>query len=286
MHRIEYYDNYRHYLKDYYEDRKARFPYFSYRYFCQKAKIKSPSLFKDVVEGKRNLTPRTIEAFCKGMSLTERDSRFFTALVGFNQAKTSKEKQQYLETMRELRQRINQEVVPIDKYEYYSKWYHVVIRELACCIDWNENHEVLAKAVRPPITVRQARESIQFLLDSGFLIRTSEGSYRQSNPAITSGTEVTSFAVRKFNQLMANRGAEAVDTMTPDERDIRSMVIGISPRSYKLIKDEMREFLDRIVRIVHDDKSAQIVYNMNIQLFPLSSSPKNQKDRNDSEIQE
>ncbi|NLD99936.1 MAG: TIGR02147 family protein, partial [Fibrobacter sp.] len=56
MKRIENYSDYREFLRDFYQDRKKRLPIFSYRYFCIKAGIKSPTLFKEIVDGSRNLT--------------------------------------------------------------------------------------------------------------------------------------------------------------------------------------------------------------------------------------
>jgi hypothetical protein len=37
----------------------------------------------------------------------------------------------------------------------------------------------------------------------------------------------------------------------------------------------MQEFISRVVRIVDDDKNADQVYNVNIHLFPMSASIKN-----------
>jgi uncharacterized protein (TIGR02147 family) len=49
------------------------------------------------------------------------------------------------------------------------------------------------------------------------------------------------------------------------------MVIGISPDSYSLIKEEIREFMDRVAKIVDNDAKSETVYNLGIQLFPLSN---------------
>jgi uncharacterized protein (TIGR02147 family) len=270
LQRIDFYDNYREYLRDYYEDCKKKQPYFSYRYFCRKAGLTSPSHLKEVIQGKRKLTSKNIEAFAKGLGLNETDAGFFRALVHFNQSSSSTEKRQYLDQMRGLRRRVSQTTVPIDRYEYYTTWYHVVLRELACLTNWKDDYRLLARLVNPSITAAQAREGIKFLLDTGFLRKNETGDYEQSAPAITSGSEVIAAGVRSFNRLMANRGAEAIDQFSPTERDIQSLVVGISAESYRLIKMEMQEFLSRIVRIVDDDKKADQVFNLNIQFFPLS----------------
>lgn len=271
MERLETYTDYRQFLRDFYEDRKKRLPIFSYRYFCIKSGLKSPTLFKEVVDGTRNLTSKTIPAFIKGLNLTPVDAQYFIALVHFNQSKSVEEKTQYLEQMRSLKRKITQEVVPIDQYEFYSLWYYPVLRELACIIPWNGDYGKLAKALNPPIKLSEARNGIKFLINKGFLSQSIDGKYIQTKPAITSGAEVTSLGVRAFNETMAKKGAEAINEFSPAIRDIRTLVMGISPKSYPLIKEEIREFINRVVRIVDDDSQSDRVYNLSVQLFPLSN---------------
>lgn len=271
MQRIETYTDYRQYLRDFYEDRKKRLSIFSYRYFCIKAGIKSPTLFKEVVDGTRNLTSKTIPAFIKGLGLGPMEAQYFIALVHFNQSKSLEEKTQYLEQMKNLKRKIPQQLVPIDQYEFYSQWYYPLLRELACIFPWDGDYAKLAKAVNPPIKKSEAQKGIKFLIDKGFLHRSPDGKYLQTKPAITSGAEVTSIGIRRFNEMMAKRGVEAINDFSPDIRDIRTLVIGISPQSYSLIKEEIRTFIDRVIRIVDDDSLSDRVYNLGIQLFPLSN---------------
>jgi uncharacterized protein (TIGR02147 family) len=271
MERLETYTDYRHYLKDYYEDRKKRIPVFSYRYFCLKAGIKSPTLFKEIVAGQRNLTSQTIPKFIKALDLGQIDAQYFIALVRFNQSKSMAEKTHFLEQMNALKRKVPREVVPIDHYAFYSRWYLLVLRELACIYPWNGDFGVLAKAVNPPIKKSEAQEGIRFLLQKGFLKVNDRGDYVQTKRAITSGSEVTSIGIRAFNERMARRGAEAVNEFPQALRDVRTMVVGISEESYPLIKHEIREFMDRVARIVDGDPKSDRVYNLGVQLFPLSS---------------
>jgi uncharacterized protein (TIGR02147 family) len=269
MQRIEFYDDFRGYLHDFYEDKKRRFPHFSYRYFCRKAGLKSPSHLIEIIGGRRKLTSKMLDSFIKGLGLTESDARYFTTLVNFNQSKNSTEKQQLLEQMRGLKRKVKQALVSTDYYEYYSKWYNIIIRELACLIKWNDDYELLAKSVVPPIKKNEARESVEFLLSAGFL-RKDGGRYVQTEPAITSGSEVCSLGIRSYNLFMAERAQKALEEFPTTERDIQSLTIGISRESFRLIKQEMQEFLSRVVRIVDDDKNADQVYNVNVHLFPMS----------------
>jgi uncharacterized protein (TIGR02147 family) len=272
MERIEFYTDYRKFLKDFYLEQKKLRPYFSYRYFCQKSGISSPGLFKEVVAGKRNLTDRTLASFIKGMGMTESDASYFRILVRFNQTEIEQEKIQALEQLRGLRRKVNQETVPLDLYEYYTTWYFPIIRELACVLDWKDDFSLLSRAVCPPIKKSEAKNALSFLLEKGFLKVNGEGRYRQVHPAITTGSEVSSLAIRAFNEIMAKKGFESVRQVPPKERDVRTVIAGVSRKSYGLIKDEIREFISRVVRVVDDDKESDRVYALNVQFFPLSKT--------------
>lgn len=273
MKRIEFYNDYREYLREYYAEQKTRFPHFSYRYFCNKSGITSPALFKEVVEGRRNLTERTTESFIKGLGLSEVDANYFRTLVHYNQTDNEQEKTLILERLRGLRRKVKQQLIPKNLYRYYSNWYYPAIRELACIIDWKDDFTFLADLLEPPISEQQAREALSYLSENGFIHKTIDGRYEQSDPAITTGSEVISDAIRKFNETLAHKGAESVENFPPTERDVRAIVAGISRKSYLLIKEEIRDFFSRTIRIVDDDKDADRVYSLNVQLFPLSKKP-------------
>jgi uncharacterized protein (TIGR02147 family) len=271
MERIENYTDYRKFLQDYYQDQKKKFKFFSYRYFCKKSGVTSHSLLRSVMQGKRNLTETTLAACIKGMGLTELDARYFRNLVLFNQSKTDAEKNRHLLELRNLRRKVDQKLIPIDRYDYYLNWYNIAIRELACLMDWGDDYARLANALNPPITKSQARKSVELLLKLGLLIKQPDGKFRQADPAITTGPEVLSVAIREVNRQMSELGVSAIQRTPPNERDVSSLVVGVSKNSYSLIKQEIQEFKNRVVRIVDDDPKSDSVFNLNVQLFPLST---------------
>lgn len=269
MQRIEFHTDYRQFLKEYYDDRKLRSKTFSYRQFCLKAGIRSPSLFLEVVEGRRNLTEASILQFIKGLGLTESDAHYFTALVHYNQANTAKTKQRWFEELRGMRRRVQARLIPLDQHEYYSRWYLPVLRELACRIDWKDDFSRLARSVRPALTTRQAKEAIG-LLERLQLIRRQGNAWIQPDSALTTGAEVDSLLVRSCNRQFADLAAEAIDAVPPSRRDASSMVVGISLEGFRRIKEEIRHFKERIARIAEDDAQADRVYALNLQLIPHS----------------
>jgi uncharacterized protein (TIGR02147 family) len=254
---------------DFYKETKRVQPLFSYRIFCRKSGLKSPSIYREVMNGKRNLTPSTIVAFTKGLGLAEHDARFFETLVLFNQAKTEETQKKYLAILRGLRYRKPQKLIPVHLYEFYEKWYNPIVRELAVAINWKADYSILAKSVVPSIKASEARASVEMMVRLGFLRKNSDGSYQQVDPDITTGPEVTSLAVRQMNREFARLGIEALDRFPPSQRDISSLVMGMPFEKLPQIKMAIAEFRKKLIELVSDSEKNDCFYTLVVEFFPI-----------------
>ena len=266
---FEYFD-YRAFLRDYYALKKSKTKYFSYRFFAQKANIKSPVFFKEVAEGKKNLSRGMIENFSMAMQLSEKEATYFKYLVFFDQAKTGKEKQEYYVNLRSMENIKNEKALSANQCDYFSMWYNVVIRELVTLFDFKDNFENLAAAVRPQIKPREAKTSVELLLKLGLIKKKANGAYEQIDTAITAQSGVASLTIRQFNKIMGQHAIAAIEDLPKTERSVSGITIGISSAMYDIINSEIAAFKDRIVTLVSRDEKCDRVYQFNMQLFPMS----------------
>jgi uncharacterized protein (TIGR02147 family) len=266
---FEYLD-YREFLKDFQLDRQSRNPAFSIRSFLKRAGIASPSFFKQVVQGERNLTEKTLGQFLSAMLLKSQEADYFRSLVHFCQSETAEEKQLHYERLRDVGSKAKVRIVGEDRYAFYEHWYTPVLRELLCQEPFNDDYNALARRLRPNITASQAKESVKILTSLGFLERKSDGTFAQTDPLLHTGFEVQSLAVRGFNRQMVQLAGEALDRVPVDERNITGVTMSVSERTYGLITEEIRAFQEKILRLVEKDSDADRVCQMNVMLFPVS----------------
>lgn len=269
---FDYFD-YRSFLRDFYSYKKSKYRYFSYRFFARAAGIKSPVFFKEVAEGKKNLSRSMIQKFCTALQFNEKEATYFKYLVLFDQAKTGKEKQEYYVVLRSLENTKNEKTLNADQYDYFSTWYNVVVRELVTLFDFKDDFKLLATSVYPPIKTGEAKASVKLLLKLGLIRRRPDGSYEQTDTAITIKSGVATLAVRQFNKTMAVHAAAAIEDFPKTERTILGITIGISPAMREIIDAEIAAFKDRIVTLVSRDNDSERVYQLNMQLFPVSRRP-------------
>jgi uncharacterized protein (TIGR02147 family) len=270
MEKIFTYIDYRKFLSDYYNEKKQTTHFFSYRYFSNKANIKSPVFLKQIIEGERNLTLPVIDKFIVALSLTKKEASFFRHLVQFNQSKTAFEKQEHYSVMLSMMDYVNEHRLTSDQYAYFEKWHNSAVRELVCLYDFGDNWDLLAAGVRPAITPRDAKQSVQLLQRLNLIKKRKNGTYAQVNTAITSGGEMMSLARRAFNSSMLILARDSNESLPPDTRNISGITMGISKPCYDVLLAELAAFKERIISIVNRDESGSRVYQFNFQLFPLS----------------
>lgn len=273
------YNNYRHYIRDYYLEKKRTTGYFTYRYFAQRAGFASPVFIKLVIAGKANLSNNSIEKLCVAMDLPLTDCEYFKNLVLFNQAKTAEKKHQFLEKLRDLNHHYSAEVLETDKYDFYSKWYYSVLREIVPNSDVYDDCAALGALLIPALKKRETKKAVKLLEQLQLLQKQADGSYKQARKLISTGSEVESLAVRDLHIQMADLAQEAIKNIPKKERDVSGLTMGVSRNTYDKVIKELKNFRERIIRIIAEDEEAvDQVYRLNLQFFPLSKKIKGDKE--------
>jgi uncharacterized protein (TIGR02147 family) len=261
--------NYRDYLRAFYHDKKAEDKGFSYQVMAENAGFRSKSFIKLVIDGKKNLAPESLMKLKIVLKLNEKSFSYFRDLVAFNQARSMRERNDNLKRLFSYRKRNPGRLVLHDQYEFYSQWYHNTIRELLPLCDFKEDYGILGKMVDPPISAREARESVRLLLKLKLIIKKGTA-YVQASPIITSGDEVKSAAVQNFHVQNLALAAASIDGCPGPRRDLSCLVLGLSEEGIERIKKETREFRKKLLEIARKDKNPACVYHYSTQFFPTS----------------
>ncbi len=268
------YTDYRLYLRDYYAFMKATTSFFSHRYFMRRADISSPNFLKNVMEGRKNLSKESVVKFARALGFAPKETDYFENLVFFEQAATSERKQYYYNRMQLFSKSIVRALVESDQSEYFAKWHNCVVRELVVIRDYHDDWARLAKDVRPRITPVKARKSVESLLRLGLIRRNSDGTYSQESRNVTAGDNpVAVMHIREHHKESLRNAARAIDTVPVKQRTCTSVLMSIDESTYREIEEEIKEFRSRISLIANTTKKSDRVYEVAIQMFPVSSLP-------------
>ncbi len=271
------YQNYRAYLHDYYNEQKALKRNFSYKSFSQKADISAPSFLFYVIEGKRNLTKSTVVKICNAIGLNREEAEYFECLVFFNQSQTISEKTFYYSQLVEIRKPIDIGNVQKDRWEYYSSWYHSVIREVVTFFNFQDDFSRLGSFLIPPISAQEAKKSIKLLERLGFIEKDSQGLYHQTENLIQVKTStIDAFIIERFQMEMLQVVLKAYDLTTVKNRMSMSTTFSISKESFDLFKMRLREIHNQFMEIARVDDNPSVTYQLTMNFIPVSQSVTNE----------
>ncbi len=264
------YTDYRTYLRDWYRAAKESRGSFSFRRFSHQAGFTSPNYFKMVMDGDRNLTEESLNKFVVALGFNKQEQEYFRNLVFFNQARNHEEKDAYYRRFLQLR-KFNQ-LKPIEKhqYEYYSSWYHPVVRELVTAKAFDGTPEWIAGRIFPMITPQQAKRSLEILEQLGLIEKIGSGTWKQTSSLVSTGAETQELVLLKYHQNLLELSASALTQIPQAERDVSALTLGIRADSLPQIKRKVQEFRQDILKLVSTDTEPEKVVLLNIQLLPVT----------------
>ncbi len=262
------YDDFRKFLQDYFEEQKKMRAVFSHRFFAAKAGFSSSSYCLNVIRGRFNLTPKSIEKIAKAMDFEPLQKAYFEALVQYNQAQQVVERESAWEQIVQIRKQIEFTHVTTREQAYFSKWYYPVIREMAVNADWHDDYMVLARMLTPQITTEEAREAVKNLLEWNLLKKV--GDRYEATSQMLDAAEIPPIALRQIRREYIQHAIGAVESMPKNERFAAFTTLAMSERSYKYAVEVLKEARKKIIAKAANDPDVERVYEMMLVAFPMS----------------
>jgi uncharacterized protein (TIGR02147 family) len=268
------YTDYRKYLSDYYQFQKKKNPAFSYRYFAKKAAFSSSGFYKELVDGKRSLSRSLIVRFSEALKHSKKEAEYFENMVYFNDAATVKERVVYFTKMMASYESIAYRILG-DQYEYFSKWYYAVVRELLAYVPFKDDYKSLARRVNPPIREDQAKKAIQILEKLKLIEKDGNGIYVRSAPILTTGypsgeKSLNLLNVINFQKAMLAMAAEAYDRHPLKKMDMSTLTLSISENTFAIMKEEIANFRKRLLSMAEKDEQPDRIYQLCYHFFPMT----------------
>ena len=268
------YSNFRQYLLDYYEERK-RVSAFSWREFSKVAGFTSSSYMKVVCDGKSKLSKIGVERVAKAIGLDGFELDYFRAMVKFGQAASEETKKAAYRDMLAIAKVHKVRVLEGDLFAYYDTWRNPMMRELAPLMPGATPGE-MAKMCYTETSAQEVRESLDFLTKTGLLKKEKDGTFKQSETSVSGTPDATRLALRGMHRQMAQLATPALE-LPACKRNFSGVTMGVSKETYDRIVNLLDEFRSKIIAIAAEDKNIEQVYRLNLQLFPLTKSIKENK---------
>ena len=262
------YTDYRKFLSDWLEEKKKLSPSVSYRQIARIVGYRSPGYLSTLLAGKIKMSLAMCLKFCVALKLPKRACDYFQCMVLFGNADSHKEREEYFNKMRSFKE-ASVHIVASDQYRYYEKWHHSAVRAILDFYPFREEYEKIGKLLIPAVSAEKIRSSFELLKELKLIKKDGKGFYRPTTDVISSGYDATGMAINTFLFNSLRLSEAALGRYRLDERNFSCLTLGISENGFSEIRQELREFRRKIMKIAAND-SADRVYQFSFQLFPLS----------------
>ncbi len=273
------YTDYRSYLNDHFEFRRHETRHqlrpFSYSDFSAAADIRSPNYLKLIIGGDRNLSLDMCKKFGRALRLEKADQEEFELLVAYNQADDPLERNSSLKALSEMRAQKSLDAGDIDitTWEKMPGWLSWVIYALIdqTNIDFSIDH--LKKVLRQRVSEKDIQEAIDKLVASGD-VRIENNIPYKNNKVISNSDKIPAALVRKLQAELVYLGLESLYRDAPQEREISGFTIAMTDDEFTWVRHELRKIrkeLQAKLMMAREKSPGKKVYQVNIQLFPLTN---------------
>jgi uncharacterized protein (TIGR02147 family) len=268
MNRLYQHTDYRAFLREWFAEAKETQVAMSYRFLASKLSL-DPGFLVHVFHGQKHLAEAHIPAVVKILKLKSGESEYFRRLVLFGKAKGAAETKRRFEELMESREGQVRHI-EAKEHRYYQEWYIPVVRCLLGTFEFRGDWDDLARRLRPSITSAQAKEAVSVLRKLGLVTKNDQGVWEPTDSHLSSGDAWTGHAVLGFQKQMAELASIGLDEIGKEEREISTLTFGIPAEELADLREMVREFRGKLARWAISKESADTVFQMNIQLFPVS----------------
>ncbi len=262
------YLSYRVFLKEYYEDRKKENPWFSYRYISKKVGI-DPGYIVKIFQEKYHLASKHISTFCELCGFDAQQSEYFECLVHFEKAKNQNQMREYFNKLLAFKE-LKMHQITVDQNEFFQKWYYIAIRSLVDFYDFKGNYKDLGGKLSPKLGTKETRQAVELLERLKLVYTDDTGRYRLSDTFISTGEKWETLAVHDFQREVMQLAAASLDRHHKDDRDLSTVTISTDKKDLPELKEQITDFRRSILKYIGEKDSSDSVYQLNIQLFPLT----------------
>lgn len=259
------YTNYRQFLTDYIDYLRS-VGEFSNRKFAQKVGFKSHSHLRLIMNGQRNMSMPTVQKLVKAIGLTKLESKFFQALVSFNQAEDFAIKDELYRELLDFQKFRDVRRTAEAEYKYFSNWYIVAILEAIGTMWSHASPKQMAEDLGVPVS--EVEKSLELLEKLG-LAKNENGKWQRVDVSLETPSETGNLNIRNYHQEMGLKAIESLDEVAKEERFHTSLTIGLSEQRYQELRKELADLPRKLSAKYSGDRGARGVYQINFQLFPL-----------------
>ncbi|MFN8790735.1 MAG: TIGR02147 family protein [Bdellovibrionales bacterium] len=159
--------------------------------------------------------------------------------------------------------------LPQKKSSLLTQWYYIPVLELLTVANFEMSEEEVASRLR--ITRTMVRESLE-VLKRFDILQEKDGVLKRNHEDIRFASSISRPEIRQYHQSMMLRASEELQRSDPSSfqaRLITGITTGANPKKLEAAKGILNDAIHRVSKLLADEQASE-VYQINLQLFPLT----------------
>ncbi|MBN1984256.1 MAG: TIGR02147 family protein [Chitinivibrionales bacterium] len=269
MNSIFNYLEYRDFLRDFYNSQKKVRYYFSYRYFGNRIGVDASFLSK-VLHKELHISKRSVPKLFAFLKLSERETNYLKLLIAFGKAKKSDEIRSCFEQIINFDSG-NVKLIQADQYGCFSPWYTGVVYLLLGITQNTGDMQSIADRIVPKVSIPDIERSLIILERLKLIYKDEKGVWRTCYKILKADSTIPTDVRTQYQKQMLSLGIEAVSNFHQHEQEIRLVTATLCEESVQRVKVLLQNLAKELLKIAEMEVSATRAYQINMQLFPLTT---------------
>ena len=258
------------YLEALYRAAKSERTSYSYVEFSEELGFSKSNVVHLMIRRKRPVTIRSGERIAEAVNLKGLERRYWQNIVALSHAPDEAYREQLMVEIVELRSRSVEGNSQLrNQLEFFTEWFHSILFEMSSLTNFVDDPKLLAAHLEPRIRPEQAERSLVLLEELG-LLKHQDGKLAPTKSQLTTGDEVALLGAVRYHQHMIDLGRRALTAIDAKTRDISSISFACDEGFAADLKKEVSAFRKNILARAEKIGRKDRVYQMNLQLFPVS----------------
>lgn len=165
----------------------------------------------------------------------------------------------------------NYQMIAMDVFTIMADWYHTAILEFIGIEGFDHDSTSIAQL----LDINQAEVKIALeRLERLELIQKEGSRYKRTKGHLTNyAKDISSSAHKKFQSQLIEKALDAIGTCKAEDKDITSITMAIDKSKLPIARQKIKAFRRDMATLLEEGDQTQ-VYNLGIQLFPLTKERK------------
>lgn len=238
---------------------------YSLRAFARDIGI-SPSQLSEVLKQKIGLSSKKAVSIAEKMGFSKNEVLLFKAMVEAEHGRSPRIIEEAKKVIASNKHSSNFKGLSLDGFKLISDWQYFAILSTMEIDDYDGTTLYISKHLGLEISLIE--DNIKRLLKLD-IIDLKEGKFLPTGEMLTTTHDIQSSALKKFHKQHISKSAEAIDKVSVEKRDITTMTMAIDIKKLPEAKKLITKFRRDLCQFMEDGQKNH-VYNLNVQLIPLS----------------